>query len=220
MANPVQWGVDELYAMLNQIVAGAQAEAAQISINNQHLIDLNAQVQALPASAQKTELLSWIRSSVQRQAEIVGNYRNLSANFASLAAKAKAWLTSVGITPSVPGLSGLGVAPALILVPVALAALAATAWAAVAYIHAKNAAQVAAISAHNAALAALVSRGASVADILALEKQSAAEVAATAPKGGDPLSSASGLIGMLILAGAVVMFAPMVRDMISKRRAA
>jgi hypothetical protein len=217
MAGAVQWGVDQLYAMLNQIVAGAQSERAQISMNNQHLIDLNATVQALPASAQKSAMLSWIQSSVSRQAMIAASYRNLSANFARLAAQVESWLTSVGITPSVPQLSGLGIAPAVILVPIALAALAATAWAAVAWIHQQNAAQIAAINAHNQALAALVSRGATVADIQAFERTSAAEVAAAAPRGADPFGQIQGILGLAIVGGALFLFAPLLKGLSPKR---
>jgi hypothetical protein len=217
MAGAVQWGVDQLYAMLSQIVNGAQQERAQISMNNQHLIDLNGTVQALPASPQKSAMQAWIKSSVQRQAVIVGSYRSLSANFARLAAQAKAWLTSIGVTPSVPQLSGLGIAPALILVPVAMAALAATAWAAVAWIHQQNAAQIAAIGAHNQALAALVSRGATVAEIQAFERTSAAEVAAAAPKGADPFGQIQGILGLAIVGGALFLFAPLLKGLIPKR---
>jgi hypothetical protein len=221
MADVIQWGVDQLYTVLNQIVTGAAVERAQISMNNQHLIDLNAQVQALADSPQKTEMLSWIQTSVQRQAEIAGAYRNLSGNFATLALQAENWLKSVGVTPSIPTqLSGLGIAPIVVIVPVAIVGLAATAWAAVAWIHEKNAAQIAAIQAHNQALAALVSKGASVADILAFEKDTSAAVAALTPKGGDPLAQMGDILSMVILAGAFFMFAPMLKDMITKRKTA
>jgi hypothetical protein len=221
MADVIQWGVDQLYTMLNQIVTGAAVDRAQISMNNQHLIDLNAAVQALPSSLQKSQMITWIQSSVTRQAEIASAYRNLSANFAKLSLQAQAWLKSMGVTPSIPGqLSGLGVAPVLIVVPVAIAGLALTAWAAVAWLHEKNAAQVAAISAHNKALAALVSGGATPAQILAFEQQSNAAINALTPKGGDPLSQLTDMMGMMMVAAAVFMFLPMLKDLTGKRRAA
>jgi hypothetical protein len=223
MANPIQWGVDELYTTLDNIVQGAAVERAQISMNNQNLIDLNAKVQALPASAQKNTMIAWINTSVARQAQIVSSYRTLSANFASLATQAESWLKSVGLTPSVPAptsLSGLGVAPALILVPVAIVGLAAAAWAAVAWIHESNAAQISAINAHQQAFNTLVSKGATVDQLLQFQKDADAATKDLMPKTPDPFSKVTDMITLMMIAGGVFMLLPMLRDMMPKRSAA
>jgi hypothetical protein len=220
VANPVQWGVDQLFAFLSQIQTGADGERAQLSMNNAGLIDLNAQADAIADPPTRSAFKSWISTSVNRQYTIAGVYRDLSARFASLAAQVKAWLVSVGISPSSSGLNGLGIAPALIVVPLALVALAAAAWAAVQWMREANRAQVDAIAFHRQALADLVAKGASADQLAAFAKQADATVAKQMPT-GDPFGDLMSQVGSLLgIAAAVVLGVYVYKQVRQSRRAA
>jgi len=218
MPGVVQWGIDELFAMLGKIRAGAEAERVTISENNGRLVALNARVQALPASANKTKMLAWISQSVRRQAEIAGTWRALSKRFADLSAQVSAWLKSVGIAPSAAGLSGLGELGAVWVVPVAIVALALVAWAAVAFIHERNQVQLKAIAFHEQAFNQLVKQGASTAELAAFVAGADKQTKALEPKGGDPLGGLGNAITALVIGAAVVMLLPTIMQAVRPRR--
>lgn len=211
MADAVQWTVDQMFGQLDKIRAGAAVERAQISMNNAHLIDLNAQADEIGDPSARAQLKAWIGKSVAHQGEIANAYRALSGNFANLAAKAEAWLRSVGINSSVPGLAGLGVAW---VVPVAIIALAVTALAAVLFIHELNAAQVKAIALHQDGLNALVHGGATPAQVAAYIANADASAQAqwnAAKKNAPDPFGISHLVDSLLpiaLVAAVVLLAP------------
>ena len=196
VADAIQWGTDELFQMLTNIQQRAEAERAQASMNNQAIIDLNAQAAQITDPTARATFLAWVQSSVQRQDTIGRVWRDLSARFADLAAKVKAWLESVGLSPDIPGLQGLG-QPLAIVVPVSLALLALAAWAAVSWMHAANAAQVQAIQFHQQALAALVGSGASAQQLVDFANSANTQIQSAMPKGdpfGNLMNTASTLL--------------------------
>lgn len=221
MANVVQWGVDQLYAKLREIQQSAETERVNISRNNGKLVALNAQVQALPDSANKRAMLAWIAQSVQRQAQIVASWRNLSARFASLAGKVKTWLASVGINPSDSGLAGLGDL-GLVWVPVTLVALAIAAWGACAYIHQRNQVQLKAIEFQETAFDQLVKQGANTSELQAFMESANKATQQLEPKNGDPLGleALAGAIPWIVGGALLVMFGPDIMRALRSRRAA
>lgn len=182
MPDVIQWGTDQLFSMLTQIQQGAEAERAQASENNQALIDLNTQAQQIPDPDSQAAFLAWVQTSVQRQNTIGRVWRDLSARFSDLIGKVKSWLESIGLSPDIPGLAGLG-QPLAIIVPVSLALLTLTAWAAVVWMHNANAAQVQAIQFHQQGLAALVGSGATTQQLLDFMNGADTQINKTMPKG-------------------------------------
>lgn len=205
MPDVVQWSVDELFSMLTNIQQGAETERASASMNNQALIDLNAQAQAIADPQARATFLAWVQSSVARQDTIAAVWRNLSGRFADLVGKVKSWLESVGISPDIPGLQGLG-QPLAIVVPVSLALIAIAAWAAVQWMHNANAAQVQAIQFHQQGLAALVAGGATPQQILDFMNGADRAVNNAMPK-GDPFANLMSSIDTVVLVGGLALVA-------------
>jgi hypothetical protein len=114
---PIQWAVDKVVAKANAVIADAERARRMISENNGRLIALDGQARKIQDPAKRAQALSAIKRSVQRQVELVRDYRTYTARFSDFAKKFNAFLAERGISQSV-GMSGLAIAP--FVVPVAI----------------------------------------------------------------------------------------------------
>lgn len=212
----VQWTIDQLFGQLRRIRDGAAAERSRISMNNARLMDLNREADEIGDAARRQQFKAWIQRSVSRQGEIANLYRSTSAKISALADRIRSFLLQHGIAPSAAGLSDLGVVPPLV-VPAALIALAAVSWAAVAFIHERNAVQTRMIDLHARGLNELIRGGASPQQIAQFIAEADAGLARAKPS-NDPFGLES-LLPIALVAVGLVVFGPQLLRALRGRRA-
>lgn len=208
MADPVRYTVDQVFARMRDAQAGIERERAQISMNNQHLIDMKARAYTIADPTTRATMIAWIDRSARRQSEIAGYWRATNARVSSAVRKLSDWLVSIGIRPSSGGLADVGAVP--LLVPAIIAGVVLLAWAAVAYVHEKNKPQILAINYHQRALDAAIKQGATPAQIAALVAEADRATRAAAPRDPDPL-------GLQGIAGSVATIAVSVAGLLLLR---
>jgi len=214
VANPIQWGIDQVFAQLNNVVSQAHAERSQIYLNTAHLNDLTAVSTSIADPAARQAMKDWLEKSWTRQREVSNLYRMFADKFANAAAALKQFLIDNGIEPTVPG---LGAAP--LLVPIVVVGLVLTATAMVIYIHEKNVPQTKAIEFQMQGLSALQSGGASVAQLIDYMNKSEATVAGMKPTSPDPFGL-TGFAQALVPVALIVAAAVIVPRLLPSRAAA
>lgn len=212
--NVAQWGVDQLVSELNRIQALAQAEWTALGQNSAAASDLYAS-DAIDAPT-KAALEKW----ASRQAQIQRDFNTAYGVFRNAWDGAARFLNSIGLeAPSNPGLKGLGIVPALVIVPVVVVGAVTLAGLWFASIHESNLTQRQGLANQSKINDAYIN-GKITAD--QYRQMSDAEAAAAGPPKkppGDP----SDLFGMIVPAlglVAVILLGPRIMDMLPKRRAA
>lgn len=153
MPGPVQWGADQLVRVLKSLEEKARLERVHISENNARLMALDTLSKGIADPARRAAVQAQVKRGVRRQETIVRAYRTFVQKFTDVSQRARAFLDQHGLTSS-SGLAGLGIAPALILVPVVVVGAVLVANAMVSWLEKANAAQNGAIqieeqAAHN-----------------------------------------------------------------------
>jgi hypothetical protein len=123
MANPIQWSVDTLYNEIGKLEAEGRNEIAALNDQKARLQD--AYTRARTANDQP--MMTFLQPLIHRNSSLRIKAKEFAARFNELVGKASGFLKHAGLT--VPAtITGMGIAPALVIVPAAVVAVGLICW--------------------------------------------------------------------------------------------
>jgi hypothetical protein len=128
MANIAQMAVNEFWASLKSLESVAKVEGAALEANRLKLIGASSAARKDPVKARSAQRQAALAPLIHRNSELRMQYRDLVGRFNSAVKSAAGVIRKVGLAAP-DTLSGLGIAPAVILVPIVAVAALGTAWA-------------------------------------------------------------------------------------------
>lgn len=126
MSNVAQMTVDAFYSQLQSLSAKSRTVKAALEQNRLELMRLWNATRQDPDRQRAARHQAALRPLTHRNSVLRMRHRDLVTKFNAAVRAASSALTQVGIVA--PELSGLGIAPALVLVPVVAVAALASAW--------------------------------------------------------------------------------------------
>lgn len=123
MAGAAQWTVDAFYGELNKLAAAGRDVIA--GLNAQKLTLQNAYTKARTSNDQP--MMTFLQPLIHKNSQLRLRYRDYVAKFNEIVGAVSGFLRNAGL--QVPAtLSGLGLAPALIIIPATAVVMAGIAW--------------------------------------------------------------------------------------------
>ena len=209
MANPVQWTVTEFYAQLQSVKNQITAANAALNNNKAQLTAMYTAATKANSAADKAALTPLIhQNSVLRLSYL----KPIKDDFNQAVAAASSALRGAGLT--VPNLSGMGVVPALVIVPVVAATLLAGMITAIVIVNRMTQAQITQTATLNSIM---TNPNTTTADKLALAAQQQAETDALRKANPPPFDFTSLVLPLALVA--LIVLGPNLMRLLPARRA-
>ena len=204
MSNAIDWTVDKLLSQFRTLDARAEHARNTLRANRLRYMETLRSLPSIPDVAAREELRAKMREWIHKQVEVENRYTSLAEKWAQAKGMVKNFLQSVGITPP----SYLG---AVVLAPVAVWGIVAAGLSLVAVVIALNSTQTKALDCISNVTRAAAQQGWGADQTRQALRECKAATAATTPDPGGLRATLEAALPIVIVVGALILFAPMLQ---------